>query len=225
MFLMFFGLLFTNIVIYNLLCPLLLQEMGPKQYIHDGRPVSRRTYYRRRVESNDDTSSEDAASPLQPPRTLAMVPSPSSSSLPSSPSNNAFSMLLGEDSPSSGEHGNLSTSLSPTSLASSSDGFQYDIIDMWTAIGFTNGEILACIPQQVDLAHTIEEKVISIQGLLDASNVPITIQGKIFEQVFQKKEEHQHQHPFDYDGMGMIQLIALSGVLLSYICEILELEF
>ena len=139
MFLMFFGLLFTNIVIYNLLCPLLLQEMGPKQYIHDGRPVSRRTYYRRRAESNDDTSSEDAASLSQPPRTLAMVPSPSSSSLPS-PSNNAFPMLLGEDSPSSREHGNLSTSLLPTSLAPSFDGFQHDIIDMWAAIGFINGE-------------------------------------------------------------------------------------
>ena len=199
--------------------------MGPKQYIHDGRPVSRRTYYQRRVESNDDTSSEDAASPLQPPQTLTMVPSPSSSSLPSSPSNNVFRMLLGEDSPSSGESGNLSTSLSPTSLAPSSDGFQHDIIDMWAAIGFINGEIPARIPRQVDLAHTIEEKVISIQGLLDASNVSITIQGKIFEQVFQKKEEHQHQHPFDYDGMGLTQLIALSGALLSYIREILEVEF
>ena len=149
---MFFGLLFTNTVIYNLLCPLLLQEMGPKQYIHDGV--------------------------------------------------------------------NLSTSLSPTSLAPSSDGFQHDIIDMWAAIGFINGEIPARIPQQVDLAHTIQEKVISIQGLLDASNVPITIQGKIFEQVFQKKEEHQH--PFDYDRMGLVQLIALSGALISYIHEILE---
>ena len=121
-----------------------------------------------------------------------MVPSPSSSSLPSSPSNNAFPMLLREDSPSS-RHENLSTSLSPTSLAFSSDGFQYDIIDMRAVIGIINGEIPARIPRQVDLAHTIEEKVISIQGLLDASNVPITIQGKIFEQVFQKKEEHQHQ--------------------------------
>ena len=104
---------------------------------------------------------------------------------------------IGEDSPSSGEYGNLSTSLSPTSPAPSSNGFQHDIIDMWIAIGFINGEIPARIPRQVDLAHTIEEKVISIQGLLDASNV------KIFEQVFQKKEEHQHQHPFDYDGMGL----------------------
>ena len=107
-----------------------------------------------------------------------MVPSPSSSSLPSSPSNNTFSMLLGEDSPSSGEHGNLSTSLSPTSLAPSSDGFQHDIIDIWAAIGFINGKILARTPRQVDLAHTIEEKVISIQGLLDPSNVSITIQRK-----------------------------------------------
>ena len=151
-----------------------------------------------------------------------MVPSPSLASLPSSPSNNAFPMLFGEDSPSSGEHGNLSTSLSPTSPATSSDGFQHDIIDMWAAIGFINGEISTRIPRQVDLAHTIEEKVISIQGLLDASNAPITIQGKIFEQVFQKKEEHQHQHPSDYDGMDLTQLIALSGVLLSYIREILE---
>ena len=199
--------------------------MGPKQYIYDGRLVSRRTHYRRRAESNDDTSSEDAASPSQLPWTLAMVPSPSSSSLPSSPASNAFLMLLGEDSPSSGEHGNLSTSLSSSSLAPSSDGFQHDVIDMWAAIGFINGEIPARIPRQVDLAHTIEEKVISIQGLLDASNVPIIIQGKIFEQVFQKKEEHQHQHPFDYDGMGLAQLIALSGALLSYICEILEVQF
>ena len=199
--------------------------MGPKQYIHDGRPISWRTYYQRRAELNDDTSSEDATSPSQPPRTLAMVPSPSSSSLPFSPSNNAIAMLLGEDSLSSGEEENLSTSLSPTSLAPSSDGFQHDIIDMWAAIGFINGEIPARVPRQVDLAHTIEEKVISIQGLLDASNVPITIQGKIFEQVFQKKEEHQHQHLFDYDGMGLTQLIALSGALLSYIREILEVEF
>ena len=77
----------------------------------------------------------------------------------------------------------------------------------------------------MDLAHTIEEKVISIQGLLDASNVSITIQGKIFEQVFQKKEEHQHQRPFDYDGMDLAQLIALSDALLSYIREILEVQF
>ena len=135
--------------------------------------------------------------------------------------------MLGEDSPSSGEHGNLSTSLSPTSLAPSSDGFQHDVIDMWIAIGFINGEIRAHIPRQVDLAHTIEDKVISIQGLLDASNVPITIQGKIFKQVFQKKQEHQHQrqHPFDYDGMGLAQLIALSGMLFSYIHEILKVEF
>ena len=153
-----------------------------------------------------------------------MVPSPSSFSLPSSPSNNAFPMLLGEDSPSSGEHGILSKSLSPTSPASSFDGFQHDVIDMWAAIGFINGEIPARIPPQVDLPYTID-KIISIQGLLDASNVPITIQGKIFEQVFQKKQEHQHQHPFDYDGMGLAQLIALSSVLLFYIYEILKVAF
>ena len=199
--------------------------MGLKQYIHEARPLSRRTYYRCKVESNDDTSSEDIASPSQPPQILAMAPSPSSSSSPSYPSNNAFLMLLGEDSPSSGEHGNLSTSSSPTSLAPSFDGFQHDVIDMWSAIGFINGEIPARIPQQVDLAHTIDDKVISFQGLLNASSVPITIQGKIFEQVFQKKEEHQHQHPFDYDEMGLAQLIAVSGVLLSYIHEILKVEF
>ena len=199
--------------------------MGPKQYIHEGRPVFRWTYYRRKAESNDNTFLEDVASPSQPPQTLAMVSSPSSSSSPSSPSNNAFPMLFDEDSLSSGEHGNLSTSLSPTYPASSSDGFQHDVINMWVAIGSINGEIPACIPRQVDLAYTIEDKVISIQGLLDASNVPITIQGKIFEQVFQKKQEHQHQHPFDYDGMGLAQLIALSDVLLSYIHEILEVQF
>ena len=77
----------------------------------------------------------------------------------------------------------------------------------------------------MDLPHTIKDKVISIQGLLDASNVPITIQGKIFEQVFQKKQEDQYQHPFDYDRMGLAQLIALSSVLLSYIHEILKVDF
>ena len=127
--------------------PIIIIGNGPKQYINDGRQVSLRTYYRRKAESNDDTSSEDAASPSQPPQPLAMVLSPSSSSLPSSPSNHAFPMLFGEDSPSSGEHGNLSTSLSPTSPAASSDGFQYDIIDMWAAIGFINGEIPARIPR------------------------------------------------------------------------------
>ena len=76
----------------------------------------------------------------------------------------------------------------------------------------------------MDLAHTIEDKVISIEGLLDALNVPITIQEKNFAQIFQKKQEHQHQHqhPLDYDEMDLAQLIALSGVLLSYIHHILK---
>ena len=153
-----------------------------------------------------------------------MVHFPSSPSSPSSPSNNTFLMLLGEDSPLSGEHGNLPTSLSSASPPPSSDEFQHDIIDMWVGIGFINDEIPARTPQQVDLTHTIEDKVISIQGFLDVSNVPITIQGKIFEKVFLKKQEHQHQHPFDYDGMGLVQLIALLGVLLSYIHHILKIK-
>ena len=71
-------------------------------------------------------------------------------------------MLLGEDSPSNREHGNLSTSLLPTFPAPSSDGFQHDVIDMWIAIGFINDEIPTRIPRQVDLTHTIEDKFISI---------------------------------------------------------------
>jgi hypothetical protein len=191
--------------------------MGPKKYSLGGKQVSKATYYRRRSCSNSDASSEEAdATRSSHPGPLSLLVSASSSSSPtsssSSESNMGFPMLSGEDSPSIGKPLNSS----PTPL----DEFQVNVVDKWAGVGFINGRIPPCVPLQMDLAKAIENKVVSFQGYLDDSNVPITVQGKILEQLFEKKIENQCEGPQNYDGMGLRQLFSLAGVsffqLLSY---------
>lgn len=187
--------------------------MGPKQYFYGGKRVSESTYYRRRAESNDDTSSEDVATPSYPLPPPSSVPLTSS---PSSPSSNTFPILGNEDSPSSVGHGNSPAVDSPAPPLSPPGGPWEDEVDIWASVGFVDGIIPCHAPPQMDLVKTIENEVVGFQGDLDASNVPITVQSKILERIFKKKPVNQHEGPHDYGGMGLAQLITLAGMLLYY---------
>ena len=187
--------------------------MGPKKYYLGFNQVSKATYYQRRSHSDSDASSEDAAGPSRAPRLPLQLNSSTSSlsptSSPSSKSSMGFLMLGAEDSPTIGEPPN-----SPPTL---SDESELNDVDKWAGVGFINGRIPPCVPVQMDLAKAIENKVVSFQGYLDDSNVPITVQGKILEHLFGKKQETEHEDPQIYDGMGLRQLLVLAGVLFSYL--------
>ena len=186
--------------------------MGPKEYTVHGKRVSRSTY--------SDASSEDIAGPSNQAPIPLLIPSSSSPSPPSSSSlqsNIGMSMSSREETPLIGKPTSPPTIHTYASPPTPSTEFELVVVNKWAGVGFINGRISPRVPIPMDLVKAIKNKVVDFQGYLDDSNVPITVQGKILEQLFAINLENLCEDSNNYNGMDLRQLFVLASAFFFYL--------